>query len=335
MARIIKQCCIIALALVLGGGEIRAGESPHKVKVAFSSVTTGFSGLYIAKEAGLFQKNGIDAELIVFPGGGQQAIQALIAGSIQMVMGGALVILEGNLQGIDGVILSSLIRRAPGFAFLVTPKEITRPEQLKGKVLGTDRVGGANDIVLRWTLRRFGLDPDKDVAIRPLGGGSPARVTALQNGQVQGALLSSEHTYLATERFGMNVAVDLRNLGLEFLSVDLVSSRTVVREQEDMVRRFVKSLVEAIPIYKNNRNQSLAIMAKYLRGTDAKVIEAGYNFTSDLYERKPYPAVNAIRWALDNAIRNPKAKTAKTEEFYDDRFIKELDQSGFIDGLYR
>jgi ABC-type nitrate/sulfonate/bicarbonate transport system substrate-binding protein len=179
MAEFIKVAIVIVLLLIPSGTSISAAESPYKVKVAFSSVTTGFSGLYIAKETGLFLKNGIDAELIVFPGGGQQAIQALVAGSIQMVMGGALVILEGNLQGIDGVILSSLIRRAPGFAFLVTPKEITRPEQLRGKVLGTDRVGGANDIVLRWTLRKYGLDPDKDVAIRPLGGGSPARVTAL------------------------------------------------------------------------------------------------------------------------------------------------------------
>ncbi len=227
-----------------------------------------------------------------------------------------------------------MIRRAPGFAFWVTAKEITRPDQLEGKILSTDRVGGANDIALCRTLRKYGLDPEKDVAILPLGGGSSARVTALQNGQVQGELLSSEHTYLATARFGMNVAVDLRNVGLEFPSVDLVSSRTVVREQEEMVRRFVKSLVEEIPIDKNNRKQSLAIMAKYMRGTDLKVIEAGYHFTAERYERNPYPAVNAIRWALDNAIRSPKAKTAKSEEFYDDRFIKELDQGGFIDSLY-
>jgi ABC-type nitrate/sulfonate/bicarbonate transport system substrate-binding protein len=321
---------IAAFLFFLGIG--RPAGAQIKMKAGYASIATGFAALWVAKEKGFFLKNGLDMELIVLQGG-VQVNQALLAGSVEVGVGGGSPAIEGNLQGLDVVIISSL-RKVVGFPYLVTVKEITRAEQLKGKTLGIDRYGDASDILLRWALRRIGLDPDKDVTIRSVAGGSSARALALQAGQIQGALVNAERAFMLSQRVGANVILDLTKSEMEFLTADVVATRRAIKEQEDGLRRFMRSVVEGIHFVKTYREPTIEVMAKYLRNADQKIIEVGYQQAAEHYLKKPYPAVNGVRFALENLTKNPKAKQAKAEQFVDDRFIRDLDESGFIDGLY-
>jgi NitT/TauT family transport system substrate-binding protein len=228
----------------------------------------------------------------------------------------------------------SMLKKAPALTYIVSSKNISKPEQLRGKRLGISRFGSLSDFLLRLSLRELGIDPNKDVTILQIGG-TPVRTAALQSGNIDATILTVEEKF-AAEKFGTNVLFDLRTLGLEFLSNDVVTTRRFINQEEETVRKFIKALVEGIQYYKTHKNESIDIMAKYMRTTDRKVVEVGYEFNSTEYLRKPYATTKAIQLALEEiAPRNQKAKDAKFEQFVDSRFVKELDQSGFIDNLYK
>ena len=137
------------------------------------------------------------------------------------------------------------------------------------------------------------------------------------------------------KKLGLHVLVDLRELGIEYLTTDIVTTRNFIRSQPDMVRSFMRAVVEGIRYFKNNKNKSMEIMARHMKVDDLQMIEAGYRWYAQTYERKPYVSINGVKAVLEHiGLKNPKAKEVKPEMFFDSSFVGELDQSGFIDGLY-
>jgi len=125
--------------------------------------------------------------------------------------------------------------------------------------------------------------------------------------KIDGTILTVEEKFTA-EKFGINVLFDLRKLGLEFLTTDVVTTRGFIKRDEDGLGRFVRALAEGIHYYKTHKAQSMEVMARYMRNTDRKVMEVGYDFNAEEYERKPYASVQGIQLALEEIVhRNPKA----------------------------
>jgi ABC-type nitrate/sulfonate/bicarbonate transport system substrate-binding protein len=187
---------------------------------------------------------------------------------------------------------------------------------------------------LRIALRELAINANKDLSILQIGG-TPLRTAALQAGNIDATLLTPEEK-VSAERFGINVLFDLRKLGLEFFTNDVVTTRTFVKQEPEATRGFVKGLVEGIHYYKTHKKESIEIMAKYMRTTDRKIIEVGYDFNSAEYGQKPYPSLKAGQLALEEiARRNPKAKDARADQFFDSSIINSLDQRGHIEKLYK
>ena len=140
----------------------------------------------------------------------------------------------------------------------------------------------------------------------------------------------------AAQKLGLNVLLDLKKLGVDFLTSTVVTKRSFVKNNEDTIRRFMKATVEAIHFYKTRKQDSLKILAKYFRGQDPDVVEFGYNRAAEDSQRKPYVRAAGVQAVLDSiARRNPRAKEFRPEQFIDSRFVKELDESGYIDSLYK
>ena len=309
-----------------------ASAQLNKLRVGYSSVSAGQSVLWVTKEAGIFQKNGLDVELLFVQSASLMA-QALAGQSLPMAIMSGATAMEGQINGGDLLILL-MLKKTPALTYIVGSKNITKPEQLKGKKLAISRFGSVSDFLLRRALRELGIDSNKEVNILQIGG-TPLRTAALQAGNIDATILTVEEK-VSAERFGINVLFDLRQLGLEFFTNDVVTTRRFLRQEEDSARRFIKAMVEGIHYYKTRKKDSINIMAKYMKTTDRKIIEVGYDFNSTEYGRKPYPSTNAAQLALEEiAQRNPKAKEAKLEQFFDSAFIRELDESGFIDNLYK
>lgn len=325
----LKFICTCALLIWGLGPEVAPGQG-EKLHVGYSIYAGVTAPLWVTKEAGWFEKNGLNAELVFFRGG-TEAAQALISGDVPFAMMGGGAVIASNLAGSGNVIVAGLVN---GILFkLVTSKEITRAEHLRGKKLGVASMSGSTYLATTLALQHFGIKPNE---VNILGVGSnPAMLAALRSGSIQGAVLLPPETLLA-QKLGLNFLVDLSSLGIEFQTAAIAAGRETVEKKPDTVRKFMKALVGGIHNYKTDKDFSLKVLRKYLKTDDPEVIEETYNFYSDKVQRKPYPTLKGIQAVLGElAKRNPKAKDSNPVQFVNLSFLKELDETGYIDNLYK
>jgi NMT1-like family/LysM domain len=218
---------------------------------------------------------------------------------------------------------------------LMVDKSITRPDQLKGKIMAVSRFGSSSDFATRYALEKYGLVPEKDVTILEIGS-QPARFAALEAGRIQAAMVAVPLT-LKAKALGFQSLADLQMLGLEYQHTGLATTQALIKSRPDLVRNIMKAYVEGIHYYKTHRAESLAILAKYLKAADTDVLTEVYeDIGIALIPQKPYPTLRGMAVMLrELATKDPKIKVARPEEFVDLTFIKELDSSGFIDRLYK
>ena len=309
-----------------------ASAQVTRIKVGYSSIGMGQSLVWVAKEAGLFKENGLDMQLI-FIGSSSILSQAVIARDVPIAIMSGTAAINSQLAGSDLVIAAST-KKDPAQAFLVTAKGISQPAQLKGKKLAVSRLGASSDFILRLILKKIGLVPDKDVAIIQIGS-SPVRMAALANGVADGTALTFEEMMVA-KKMGFNVLLNLLEFGVEALNSDVVTTRRFIRESKETVQRFVKGMTKGVSFYTNNKKFSMDVIARYTKSNDIEKIEYGYDFAAKTFLKRPYTPIKGIQLALEEiGERNPAAKTANPEQFIDMSVVRDLDQSGYIDALYK
>ena len=328
---------VVCMLTLLSPGNAGTGEKPldrhpEKVKIAYSSISGNMAPLWIAHEGGFFRKYALDVEP-VFIESGSTTVQSLISGDIAFAQMAGPAVVQSHLRGSDVVMVAGVINTVT-FKFYVD-KNIKQPEQLRGKSVAVTRFGSSTDFALRFALERYGLVPEKDVAILQ-GGSMPAIFASLESGKIQGALLSAPFT-LRAKKMGFTLLADLQMLGLEYQHTGLATTKALIKSRPDVVRNVMKAYVEGIHYYKNQRAESFAVLAKYLKTADRETLTEIYeDIGLTLTPEKPYPTLRGIEVILrELAAKDPKASAARPEEFVDLTFIKELDSSGFIDRLYK
>lgn len=329
--------CLFVIVAVIQAGAIllscavtNAQEAATKLSVGYLTISSAFGVLWVTRDAGIFEKNGLDVRTVYVPP--TILTQSMLAKEIAIGFSGGSSMIDANLRGADFVLLGSL-EKSPSLNYLVTRREITQPHELRGKKLGISRFGAAPHRILELTLAKLGIDAAKSVTFLQLG--NPGVVlTGIKDGRVDAGLVSPDNLFTA-KKLGLHVLLDLRQLGIEYLTTDIVTTRSFVRSQPDTVRSFMKAVLEGISYFKSNKDKSMEIMARYMKVDDLQMIEAGYQWYAQTYERKPYVSINGVKAVLEHiALKNPKAKEVKPETFFDSTVIRELDQGGFIDGLY-
>ncbi|OGQ83746.1 MAG: hypothetical protein A3F90_04485 [Deltaproteobacteria bacterium RIFCSPLOWO2_12_FULL_60_19] len=313
-------------------GMAAESASPRKVRVIFTSLSGSMAPPWVAREAGIFKKHGLDVEVIAMPSG-VEGMNALIAGEVDFlqISGGTTV--GAAVGGADVTVIATTIGTL--VQNLVVRPEIEKPEHLKGKTIGISRFGTSIDTGARLALRHFGLLPDKDVAIVQIGAVEQI-VAAMQGNRVQGGILSYPAISRA-KKLGHRVLLDIAGMGIPYASTGVTTTGRLIREQPDLVRRFVSAEVEAIARMKQDKAYATSVMGKYLRVTDPELLSEAYEVYVQKYLMKvPLPTADGIRAVLDElAPRNPKALNQDPQKFFNDSFVRELQSSGFIDRLYR
>jgi ABC-type nitrate/sulfonate/bicarbonate transport system substrate-binding protein len=306
--------------------------SEEQIKLIYSQFTMSNSATWFAREAGLFERHGLAADLIYVDSA--PAVQALTAGTAPLAtMSGGLAV-GPYLNGLDLVMLAGWCNLDS--YQLITRPEIRRTEDLRGKVIGIGRFGAAADWGLRLILRKLGINENKDVQIIQAGGGGPAtRLAAMEAKKLDATVLDSPQTIQA-RRLGFRVLADGVELGIPFLQGGLATRRSYVKSNEDTVRRVVRVIVEAIHYAKTNREAALKVMQKYLHVQDRDALEDAYeSFVVKQFPKVPYVLPAAVQAIFDLASsRDPRAKAADPQGFIDMRFVRELEQSGTIDQIY-
>ena len=303
-----------------------------KITTSYVSDSAGVLPLWIAKEAGLFARNGLEVQAVRVHA--SVGVMALMSGELQFVQASGPVVVESALRGSNAVYVACGMSTLD-FVLLSRP-EIKTAEQLKGTTVGLSAFRGANPTATRFALQKLGLAP-KDVSLVVVGG-TAERIASLRVGKIQASLFSPPQNVVA-QREGFNVLADVADLGLPFIHIGLATTRSFVRDNPETVRRYVKSHLEAIHLMKTDRETGIKVLAKYLgQIKDREILLKTYDgaVPDNKFPRKQYPSIAGLQMALDLlAEENAKAKTAKPEDFVDVRFIKELDDSGYIDGLYK
>lgn len=307
-----------------------APAQPTKLNVGYSAISGDQLPAWVAKDAGIFQKNGLDVQLIYFTGG-TTAVMALISADtpISQVAGSAVV--NSVLAGSDSVLIVGGVTSLN--YYLMARPDIKTAEQLKGGSVAISRFGSSSDFIARYALSKIGLTPGKDVTLVQIGS-TPDRVSAVLTGRVQATVVNPPASIIAEKR-GMTTLADLPKLGLVYQHTSGATTRRFVRANPDVVRRYVKSQVEAVHRIYTDKETSIKVLSKYFgRGLEREDLEKTWaNLLSDsVLPRKQYPSLEGIKTILETEA---KGKPVKPEDFADLTFVRELDQSGFIDSLYK
>lgn len=307
------------------------GQNLPRIRAAYTSIAIQMDPIYIMKEVNLPRKHGLDAELLYIPVS-SRAIQAALAGEIQFLTSVGVANLNANMAGGDFVGLTATLNTLV-FKILSRP-EIKEVKALKGKKVGISRLGGASDAALRYALDHWGLAPDKDVAIIQVGG-EIEELLALQNKAVDAAVLSEPIATVAL-RTGSSLLFDLSRLEVQYPMHGFGTRKSFIRDNRDVVIRFMKAYLEGIYLFKTNKELALNVLKKYTRVDDISIMQGAYDDYAQRFIRNvPYPNPEGIQTILDLLAKTrPQFKKLNPNDFIDPTILKEIEDSGFVKQLY-
>jgi len=321
-------CPIVLLVILAVIAPVRRGSAADTM--AYVSDSPGSSAPYwVAKETGLFKKNGLDIDLL-FINGSSRAVQTLVAGDLHFTGPVGTSAMNGRMAGGDVTIIHSIVNTLP--YYIIGQPAIKSPEDLKGRSAATHIPGTSADFALRLALMRFGI-PYRDIKAVMVGG-APARIAAVMTGQLDFAVIT-ESGKLQGEKAGLKVVLDMAKQNIPFQFTCTVTSRKMIQASPEKVMGVVKAMIEAVHYFKTHKEEAIKIMQKYTRGQERSVLEGTFEAYKELFVEDGYPTIEGLKNTLDvQASWDAKAAKAKVKDFVDLRFVKELKKTGFVDRLY-
>ncbi len=330
------------LLLTLSGvsATARAQEKLIPIKVTLGDVSLNKLIFVVAQEAGFYKKNGLAVDQFITPGAAdtvrrsgvnvpKEYVRSSEGMDIPITIGGGSPTLVGmttNSRAVRRIILLSTDNRVRWK--IISRDNLTSAAQLKGKRLGFSGYGAMSHFMAIVFAKRMGWDPDKDLSLME----NALNVEALEKGRVD-AFVADEIAETMAVTSGYKILEDMHPYDVPIAGSGVNASTEWLKDNRETARRFVKSAVEAIALTKQKPEVAYAAMAKWYGLSDPEKQKYFYKEMAKL-ERKPYPAVEGIKKVME-IYNYHEMNSHKAEDFYDDSFVRELDQSGYIDSLYK
>jgi len=311
--------------------------SQHSSKIPFPYGPMGLNSMpwIVAKEANLFEKNGLNVDMI-FVGVSTVMVQSMLSGSANVAGLGGPAVVSNVLRGGDIIQIAATV---PYFtqSLMVRP-QITELGGLRGKKVGITRFGAVTDLALRALLERNNI---RDVTILQMGGLAET-MAGLSKGSVDGSMVSPPHSYtLLKQGFREIVSPkDLRKLGIGFLTNGVVARRSYAAGNRDVALRIIKATAEGTKLMTTNEGLTKKLIAKYLHIDDPELLQQSYLYAVENFARDPTVPPGAMQWmaqqlAQMNLVDAKALQNTPTSAFYDNSYVDELKQSGFFESLWR
>jgi NitT/TauT family transport system substrate-binding protein len=333
MCRIWSRYLVVLIATVclLVIPWVRA-EAQEKIRIAYSSTDTLNSLWTIADDAGFYKKHGLDAE-VVYIGSTTIGIAAIVAQDIQIGNAAGSGVANAAVRGADTVCIACFINV---LAYeLVVLDSVKSAEELKGKSIGISRFGSASDVAARELLKGLGLKPMEDVRILQIGGASE-RAAGFSRGVIAGFPSPPGNVNLIPGGLPHRVLADMGDLPtpypLPFICA--VTTKSFLAKKRATVKSTVMALIEAAHFFKNNKEATQKIVAKYLRGANKAYLDASYASTAKILERVPYTTREGMKIQLDEALKQSPSAKVTVDSLIDDSIVREIQKEGFIDKVY-
>lgn len=300
-----------------------------KIHVGVPSVTVGNIIIYVAKEAGLFEKYGLDAEIVVVQGSGI-ASKAMIGGSLDIAPVATPTVISADLAGADLTILAHTMPSVI-HALMVKP-EIKRPEDLKGKKIAISSFGSLTDFLVRSILKKKGLNPDRDVSFVQIGGDAE-RLAALNQGVAEAAAISYPG-YARAQKLGFAMLWD-SSKEINYPWMEIVTRRATIQRDRDLVLNYMKAHLEGIALFKRDGRFGRRVIRRTLKLNDGELVNESYELFARSFLSIPYPNLSGMKTSFEYVAQtSPEIWNYKADKFVDGSFVEELEKSGFIKKLY-
>ncbi len=305
-------------------GEARAGE---KVTLGVAATDVSKAGVFLAKETGLFEQQGLDVDFVFFDNS-IEALQTMVRGRLSVALASGTGVVNAVAGGVELAWIAGLVDTVP-YVLVVSP-DITQAADLKGKRFGINRFGTADEFAARFTVGRLGLDPRADVTFVQIGQ-QATRLAALKAQTIQAALFAPPGTVIA-RKLGFRELTSVASLGLRYPFEALVSTRQFIRERPDVLRRLLTGIVMGNRAFKTRRDDGIAVIRKYLKIDDGEALAEAYAVFAPLIQDKPYVSLEGVQLMLDELGRgNARIRAMKPSDLVEMQFIREMDDRGFLD----
>jgi NitT/TauT family transport system substrate-binding protein len=315
---IISTLVVFILATALAAESHAAATRP--LRIAYMTTSGTMASMWMAKEIGGFAKEGLDVEVISMSS--TLALPALIANEVDVIQISAVPLINASVRGFDVVFVAGMLNTM--IWDLYARPEIKTAEQLKGKIIGTERPGSPVAYGTLVALRKLGLTA-KDVQLRPLGG-TVQVAAALQVGQISAGPAAPPISF-QLERAGFHSMAT--TLDQPYQNVGIVVRRSRIDELAGRLVPLLRSVRAGIDRYYSDKPFTMKVIAKYTRETDPDIIERTYEFYRKAGFRRELmisePGVQGILDFLSETV--PEAKKAVPAQFFDDRFVRQLNSA--------
>ncbi len=307
--------------------------SAEPLRIAYTSIGMVDGPLWLTQQAGIFKKHNIDAELVYIAGGPPSA-QALIAGDVEIAFTAAGSVVSANLSGSDVVFLGSSIPTLP-FELWAIPT-IKEPSQLKGTRMGVTRIGATSDFVARYLLKKWNLQPNRDVVMFQTGE-MPQTFAALKGGSIQSGIMSTGPFTILAQAEGFQRLADISGVGLAYAFGPFAARQLFLRSHPETVLRFLRAYIEGIHLFKTNKEAALAAIGKYTRVKPSAATERVYEiYATKYFKRVPEATPEEVQTTLEEISASRTLPPGITpQRFIESRFVREIVDSGFVETLYR
>ena len=299
-------------------------ENQMNVGVAGPAINLIYA--YIAQDAGLWKKNGLDARVILFESGATLA-QVARSGEIKFAINSGPATVASRGQGADTIIIAAAVNKLP--YSLVTTKSITKWSDLRGKKVGVSRFGSGTDTAIRLLARKYGLEASKDLIVLQ-GGTQQSRLQGLSTGVIDATLVSSPLDFIAKKQ-GLNILTIASDMAIPYPQLAIETTDRFNREKPQLVKSLLKGFIEGLRYSASHKDETKKTITKYLKTSDPEILEATYRSFMAVTDYNATPNLEGIRNAIDEVAQRVQAvRNRKPEEFVDLRFLHELEHEGFF-----
>jgi ABC-type nitrate/sulfonate/bicarbonate transport system substrate-binding protein len=301
-----------------------------KLNAGFATIGQGAGPMMVTWKAGLFHKYGLEVDRPRIMGGAKGVVRGLMSGEIRFGNLAAPAALRANLKGeADVIFLTGGINQQ----FIMGRPGIGDRQQLAGMKIGFVGDGGLNDALVQFSVEKLKAAGVYGLQKEPIPPGGDQEIAALLDGKCDAIVITPPES-IEAQRKGCKYLVDFAEYGLNYAIGGIAARRDYVEQHPEITGKFIKAYIEGMHRYRTDREFTVSVQAEYSGITDRSVAEETYELTQPGMPAIPYPVVGALQTLLDfMSLELPEAKDADARRFVDDRFIRELDQSGFIASL--
>ena len=328
-----RRIAIALLFILPVNGRVAAAQEKklEPLIVSYSSFTGNRAPLWIAKDLGLYEKYGLDVKLVSIAAG-SISLTALLAGNVHLTTDSASGVVGAVARGAPVVTVST--NGALPYQLIAVPS-IKSPADLRGKIVGSSRIGAGTDFLLRRILAKIGLALGKDVSLIPTGvSESDKRIQLMFQGKIDATIGEADKVFQFAELGGQKISVlgEPKDFGVAPPGSELNTTRQNLKDLRPRLKAFFMAYSEAIAAGRRNREVAYQVFRKYMRVDNPKLLDFTYRVQFiEAIPAKPYPREDTIQASIEDLRETtPKLEGMKPTDFFDASLIKELDNEGFF-----